>query len=88
MASAISQFWKWSLAENDRARAERRTEGLIRVVTTKKGIILGASILAPAAGEMIAAWSLAISSQSEDWRDGELYCPLPHLWRGIKTCCG
>ncbi|MGI9462586.1 MAG: dihydrolipoyl dehydrogenase family protein, partial [Aestuariivirgaceae bacterium] len=53
---------KWGFDENDRARAERRTDGIIKVVIGKKGRILGASIVGPNAGELIQSWSLAISS--------------------------
>ena len=49
---------RWPLAENDRAQAERRTEGLVKLVTTRRGRVLGAGILAPHAGEMIGLWTL------------------------------
>ncbi len=52
----------WELHDNDRARAARRTEGLIRVVSDRKGKILGASILAPNAGELIHSWTLALQA--------------------------
>ncbi len=52
---------RWPYAENDRAQAERKTTGLIKVIVTKKGKILGASILGAQAGEMINMWALAIS---------------------------
>ncbi len=48
--------------DNDRAQTERRTEGLIKVIAGAKGKILGATIVGPHAGEMIALWGLAISS--------------------------
>lgn len=51
---------KWPFSENDRAQAERETEGLIKVVTTKKGKILGAGICGPRAGELIGPWVLAM----------------------------
>ena len=41
---------EWHFDENDRAIAERTTKGQIRVVTDKKGLILGASIVGPHAG--------------------------------------
>ncbi len=50
------------LRDNDRARAARRTEGMVRAISDHRGRILGASILAPHAGEMIHSWSLAMSS--------------------------
>lgn len=49
------------LGENDRAVTERRTDGAIKIVVGPRGRILGASILAPAAGEMIAMWCLAVN---------------------------
>ena len=56
------QVLRWTFEENDRARAERKTDGLIKVVTAKNGRILGASIVGPSAGELIQSWSLAISA--------------------------
>jgi pyruvate/2-oxoglutarate dehydrogenase complex dihydrolipoamide dehydrogenase (E3) component len=52
-----------SFADNDRARAERRTQGFIKVVAGRRGRILGASIVGQGAGELIAPWGLAISSR-------------------------
>ncbi len=53
---------RWPLAENDRAQAERKTSGLVKVVTTVKGQILSASIVGHNAGELIQPWILAITS--------------------------
>lgn len=53
---------RWSLADNDRARASRNTDGLIKVIIGRRGRILGAGICAPGAGELIAPWALAISA--------------------------
>lgn len=54
---------RWPYHENDRAQAERATEGLIKVVVAKNGTILGASIVGEHAGELIQMWSLAISQK-------------------------
>jgi pyruvate/2-oxoglutarate dehydrogenase complex dihydrolipoamide dehydrogenase (E3) component len=54
---------RWPYGENDRAQAERKTAGLIKVVTDKRGNILGASIVGENAGEMINMWSLIISQK-------------------------
>lgn len=51
---------RWPYVENDRAQTERNTEGFIKVITTKKGKILGATIVGQSAGEMIQIWALAI----------------------------
>lgn len=54
---------RWPLAENDRAQAERRTEGAIKIVVGRRGRILGATIAAAGAGEMINMWALAVARQ-------------------------
>jgi pyruvate/2-oxoglutarate dehydrogenase complex dihydrolipoamide dehydrogenase (E3) component len=54
---------RWPFHENDRAQAERATEGHVKVVTDKKGRILGATIVGAHAGELIQMWSLAISQK-------------------------
>ena len=53
---------RWPFAENDRAQAERKANGLIKVITTPKGRILGAAIVGANAGELIQPWSLAIAN--------------------------
>ena len=55
------QILRWPYHENDRAQAERKTTGMIKMVTTKKGKILGVSIAGANAGEMINMWALAVS---------------------------
>jgi pyruvate/2-oxoglutarate dehydrogenase complex dihydrolipoamide dehydrogenase (E3) component len=52
---------RWPFHENDRAQAERTTGGHIKVVTDRKGVVLGATIVGAGAGEMIAAWTLAVT---------------------------
>ena len=54
---------RWPYHDNDRAQAERETHGHIKVVTDKKGKILGVTIVGAEAGELIATWILAISQK-------------------------
>ncbi len=49
-------------AENDRAQAERTTAGLVKVIATDRGRLLGAGAVGRGAGELIAFFSLALSS--------------------------
>ena len=51
--------WQVDLARSDRARAEGASDGALLVVTAK-GRIVGAHLLAPAAGELIHELALAI----------------------------
>ena len=65
---------RWPFHENDRALAERKTVGMIKLVANKKGKILGASIAGHNAGEMINIWALAISKKMS-LRDITAYIP-------------
>ena len=44
----------------DRAVMDGQTDGLIKVLTDRRGHVLGASVLGPQAGELINIWSLAV----------------------------
>lgn len=54
---------RWANKENDRAQAERDTEGFIKAFVAKNGRILGATIVGKGAGELIALWSFAIANR-------------------------
>ena len=47
-------------AENDRAIAEGRRQGLVKVIATRRGRILGAGIAGPGAGDLIQTWVVAM----------------------------
>jgi pyruvate/2-oxoglutarate dehydrogenase complex dihydrolipoamide dehydrogenase (E3) component len=49
--------------ENDRAQAERLPAGMIKVIASARGQILGASAAGTDAGELIALWSLAMANK-------------------------
>ena len=57
------QILRWPFAENDRAHTERDTEGLVKVLTTKKGRIIGADVLGRDAGELIAPYAMAVAER-------------------------
>ncbi len=52
---------RWPYHENDRAQTARETRGEIKVITDKRGRILGVTIVGAQAGELIATWTLAIA---------------------------
>jgi pyruvate/2-oxoglutarate dehydrogenase complex dihydrolipoamide dehydrogenase (E3) component len=77
MAAGLKvQVLRWTLAANDRAVAERDTAGLVKLVAAR-GRIVGAGILAPHAGEMITAWSLAIARRAKLSTVAGLIVPYP-----------
>ncbi|WP_426240829.1 dihydrolipoyl dehydrogenase family protein [Pararhizobium sp. DWP1-1-3] len=53
---------RWPYADNDRAQAERSTAGLIKIITGRRGKILGVGIAGAGAAEMISMWSVIISN--------------------------
>ena len=54
---------RFPFSEIDLAQAERAPAGVIKVVTTMAGEILGVAIVGRDAGELIAPWSLAIANR-------------------------
>jgi pyruvate/2-oxoglutarate dehydrogenase complex dihydrolipoamide dehydrogenase (E3) component len=75
-------------AENDRARAEHRTEGLVKAITTKKGQILGAGIVGLQAGELLHPWGLAITGGLKISAMASFIAPYPTLGEISKRAAG
>lgn len=73
------QVLRWPYHENDRAQTERHTEGFLKVVTTKSGRILGASMVGANAGELIQMWSLAMQKGIDLKAMASITCPYPTL---------
>ncbi len=76
------------LCGNDRAQAERRTEGLAKIILGGGGRILGATILAPRAGEMIGLWGLAIQSRLKIGAVAQMMAPYPTMSEISKRAAG
>jgi pyruvate/2-oxoglutarate dehydrogenase complex dihydrolipoamide dehydrogenase (E3) component len=79
---------RWKFDENDRAQAERRTEGMVKVITTPKGLILGAGIAGLHAGELIQPWVLAISRKMRIGAMASMIAPYPTLAEVNKRIAG
>ncbi len=77
-----------AFAENDRARAERKTDGLIKVVTTSRGHILGAGIVGAQAGELIQPWVLAMANKLKIGALATMIAPYPTLGEINKRAAG
>jgi pyruvate/2-oxoglutarate dehydrogenase complex dihydrolipoamide dehydrogenase (E3) component len=79
---------RWNLEENDRARTERRIEGLAKLVTTRRGRILGAGFVGAHAGEMLGVWTLAIARRIRLSALAGLIVPYPTLAEAGKRAAG
>ncbi|MEA2067924.1 MAG: mercuric reductase, partial [Verrucomicrobiota bacterium] len=81
--------YKFEMAGNDRAIAEGETEGFVKV-TVKKGTgkILGATIVAAHAGEMINEISVAMAAGMGLGKIGGVIHPYPTQSEAIKRVAG
>jgi pyruvate/2-oxoglutarate dehydrogenase complex dihydrolipoamide dehydrogenase (E3) component len=79
---------RWPLHENDRGQVERCTHGLIKVLTRRNGRILGATILAPEAGELIQPWVLALGCGLKIGAFANMIAPYPTLGEIGKRVAG
>jgi pyruvate/2-oxoglutarate dehydrogenase complex dihydrolipoamide dehydrogenase (E3) component len=64
-------------SENDLAQTERATAGMIKVIATDRGEIVGAAVVGREAGEIIALWSLAIANRLDISAMRSLVPPYP-----------
>ncbi|MDQ6956156.1 MAG: FAD-dependent oxidoreductase [Mariprofundaceae bacterium] len=79
---------RWTFDENDRAQAERRIEGMVKVVTEQNGRILGTTIVGLHAGELIQPWVLAISQKMKIGAMASMIAPYPTLSEVNKRIAG
>lgn len=72
---------------NDRAQAEGKPRGLLKVMIVK-GRPVGASIVGAQAGELIALWALAISARLKIGAIAGMIAPYPTLGEISKRAAG
>ncbi|MBM3642930.1 MAG: dihydrolipoamide dehydrogenase [Alphaproteobacteria bacterium] len=79
---------RWPFHDNDRAQAERATEGLVKIVTGPGGRVLGAAIAGPHAGELIQPWCLAVQRRLKISAMASMVPPYPTLGEAGKRAAG
>jgi pyruvate/2-oxoglutarate dehydrogenase complex dihydrolipoamide dehydrogenase (E3) component len=79
---------RFPLPENDRAVAEGVEAGLVKLVATPDGRLLGAGILAPHAGEMAGTFALMIGRKMKLSALAGLVLPYPTLAEAAKRAAG
>ncbi len=70
---------RFMVAENDRAQTENIDSGVIKVLCDNKGRILGVSIVAKEAGDLLTPWILAINNNLKIKAMAEMVVPYPTL---------
>ena len=78
----------WDFEENDRAQAERETDGFIKVMVGGNGVVLGATIVGARAGELILPWVLAVSQGLKISAIASMIAPYPTLGEISKRAAG
>lgn len=75
-------------SENDRAQIEGLTGGFLKALISKRGDIVGATIVGPAAGELITPWTMAISQKLKIDALANLIVPYPTRSEISKRAAG
>ncbi len=78
---------RFDYAENDRARTELATTGLVKVMIVK-GRPVGASIVGKQAGELIQVWALVIANRLKIGAVAAMVSPYPTLGEINKRAAG
>ncbi len=81
------RVWRRPLERVDRARTASRTSGGIRIVTAR-GRVVGASILAPAASELIGELTLAVERRTKLAALASTVHVYPAIATGIQQLAG
>ena len=79
---------RFPFEENDRAIAEGATRGLVKVVATPRGRVLGASIVGAHAGELILPWVLAVKYRLGVGKLAQAIVPYPTLSEASARAAG
>jgi pyruvate/2-oxoglutarate dehydrogenase complex dihydrolipoamide dehydrogenase (E3) component len=87
-ADPAAKALSWSFEENDRAQAERATEGFIKAVVGKGGVVIGATIVGRHAGELILPWVLAVQKRLKIGDMTSIIAPYPTLSEVSKRVAG
>ncbi|HXQ66148.1 MAG TPA: FAD-dependent oxidoreductase [Alphaproteobacteria bacterium] len=87
-AHGAIRILRWAFAENDRAQTEREIDGFAKVITTRRGRVVGATIVGAHAGELILPWGLAIARCLRVSALAGLIAPYPTLSEISKSVAG
>ncbi len=78
----------WPFADIDRAQTERHTDGLVKVITSGRGRVLGVSIVGCHAGELLQSWALMIGRKMKIGAMASVIAPYPTYGEINKRAAG
>jgi pyruvate/2-oxoglutarate dehydrogenase complex dihydrolipoamide dehydrogenase (E3) component len=70
---------RWPLSKSDRARIERRPQGLLKVVIGRGGRVIGAGLVGLHAGELILPWARMVAAGEKIGSMAKTVVPYPTL---------
>jgi pyruvate/2-oxoglutarate dehydrogenase complex dihydrolipoamide dehydrogenase (E3) component len=82
------QILRWPFAETDRAHADGDIDGMVKVIATARGRVLGAAIVGRAAGELILPWVFAVRGKLSLGDMAQVAAPHPTLSEASKQAAG
>ena len=82
------QILRWPFAENDRAQTEGEVDGMVKIVATARGRVLGAAIVGKSAGELILPWIFAVQGKLSLADMAGVVAPYPTLSEASKRAAG
>lgn len=80
----VVEVYEYALADLDRAIVDGHTAGFVRVVTRARGRIVGATIVASGAGEMLMPTVMAMAYEIPLPKLSRLVYPYPTMVEGLK----
>jgi len=75
----VTKVLHWPLSRSDRARIERRTEGVLKIILDRKNRVIGASIVGVDAGELILPWTQMVDARQKIGAMARAVVPYPTL---------
>ncbi len=79
---------RWPFFDNDRAQTTGETDGFVKIVADAKGRVLGATIVGAHAGELLAAWTMAVAQGLKLSAMAGYMMPYPTLSEAGKRAAG
>lgn len=82
-ADGSTRVWRYDFADLDRAITDRRREGFVKLVATRGGRLLGATIVGAGAGELISLATLALRRGLRVGDLADFIYPYPTMAEGL-----
>lgn len=87
-AGIKSKILRFPFADIDRARTDRQTDGLAKIVLDRRQRVIGASLVGRHAGELLQPWCLMVAERLKISAMANLIAPYPTMGEVNKRVAG